>query len=126
MAKVLLDTDVVIEIMRGNQVVIDNMKSLWRMGNVIFCSPVTVAEIYHSLRPKEVGKVEKFFRTAKCLPITKEVGEKAGKYLARYHKSHSVELGDALVAAVCFSNKTLLYTLNKKHYPMKDVGSVRI
>ena len=121
MAKVLVDTDVIIEIMRGNQDVIENVKAFWRRGDVIFCCPVATAEVYHGLRPKETGKAEEFFRTIECLSITKEAGEKAGEYLAKYHKSHNVELGDALVAAVCFLNKTLLYTLNKKHYPMRDI-----
>jgi predicted nucleic acid-binding protein len=121
MANVLIDTDIVIEIMRSNQSVIEDVKNLWQRGNMLFCSPVTVAEVYHGLRPEEVNNAEQFFRTIRCLPVTKEVGEKAGEYLSKYHKSNGVELGDALIAAVCFLNKTSLYTLNKKHYPMGDI-----
>ena len=121
MAKVLIDTDVVIEILRGTQDIIKVVKTFWRNGDVVFCCPVTIAEVYHGLLQNEIGETERFFRSIECLPITKETGVKAGEYLAKYHKSHSVELGDALIAAVCFSNKTLLYTLNKKHYPMKDI-----
>jgi len=126
MAKVLIDTDIVIEIMRGKQSIIKNIKTLWHRGNVIFCCPVTIAEVYHGVRPNEIGKIDEFFRTIECLPITKEAGEKAGEYLAKYHKSHSVELGDALVSSVCFLNKMLLYTLNSKHYPMEDIEFVII
>jgi predicted nucleic acid-binding protein len=36
-------------------------------------------------------------------------------------KSHSVELGDALIAACASSEGLKLWTLNKKHYPMKDI-----
>ena len=119
-----MDTDVVIEVLRGSQGIIKVVKALWKNGDVIFCCPVTIAEVYHGLRPDEVGETDKFFRSIECLPITKEIGVKAGEYLAKYHKSHSVESGDALVAAVCFSNRTLLYTLNRKHYPMKDIKIV--
>ena len=121
MANVLIDTDIVIEVMRSNQSVIEDVKNLWQRGNVLFCSPVTVAEVYHGLRSDEVNKVEQFFRTIRCLPVTKEVGEKAGEYLSKYHKSNGVELGDALIAAASFFNKTSLYTLNNKHYPMGDI-----
>ena len=37
-------------------------------------------------------------------------------------KSHSVELGDALIAACASSTDLKLWTLNKKHYPMKDIA----
>ncbi len=124
MAKILVDTDVVIEVMKGKQKIAENMKALWRRGNAIFCCPITVAEVYHGLRIEEMGAAEGFFTAVKCLPITEEAGRKAGEYLAKYHKSYGVELGDALVAAACFLNKALLYTINKKHYPMKDIRMV--
>jgi predicted nucleic acid-binding protein len=124
MAKVLVDTDVVIEVLRGTQDVIRTVRALWKKGNAIFCCPITIAEVYHGLRPDEMGETDRFFRSIECLPITKEAGAKAGEYLDKYHKTHGVELGDDLVAAVCFSNKTRLYTLNKKHYPMKDIRMV--
>ena len=124
MASVLLDTDVVIEMMKGNRTVIERVKSLSGGGDAVFCSPVTVAEVYHGLRPAEVGNVEHFFRAVECVPLTRSAGEKAGEYLSRYHKSHGVELGDALVAAVCFLSKASLYTLNRKHYPMRDIATV--
>ena len=83
MAKIVVDTDIVIEIMRDSQDVIENVKTFWRKGDVIFCSPITIAEVYHGLRPKEIGRAEEFFRTIECLPVTKEAGEKAGEYLAK-------------------------------------------
>ena len=65
--------------------------------------------------------MEGFFAACRSLPITDEVGERAGRYLAAYHKSHGVELGDALVAASAHVYKARLFTLNVKHDPMKDV-----
>jgi len=49
------------------------------------------------------------------------MGKKAGEYLQSYAKSHGLELGDALIAASAHITNVPLWTLNKKHYPMKDI-----
>ena len=38
-----------------------------------------------------------------------------------YSRSHGLELADALVAAAAHVNGISLWTLNKRHYPMRDV-----
>src|SRR5712692_5043563 len=40
------------------------------------------------------------------------------RYLARYAKSHGVEIADALVAAAAAVSGLRLWTLNRKLYPM--------
>jgi len=46
---------------------------------------------------------------------------KAGDYLRQFHRSHSLELGDALIAATASIHLLRLWTRNRKHYPMKDI-----
>ena len=50
-----------------------------------------------------------------------EVGRRAGSYLARYARSHGLEIGDALVAAAASTTGLRLWTLNRRDYPMPDV-----
>ncbi len=38
-----------------------------------------------------------------------------------YRASHSTEVADALIAATARVAVLPLWTLNKKHYPMKDI-----
>ena len=45
-----------------------------------------------------------------------------GAYLHRYGRSHGVEIADALVAADAVGSGLRLWTLNRKHYPMPEVG----
>ena len=40
-------------------------------------------------------------------------------------KSHSLSIGDALIAATCCEMGLTLVTRNIKHYPMKDIGVVK-
>ncbi|TET12092.1 type II toxin-antitoxin system VapC family toxin [Candidatus Aerophobetes bacterium] len=117
----LLDTDVLIEVLRGKTKVARYLKALYEKGNVICYSPVTKAEIYCGIRPGEDKKTAALFAQLECLPIHSEVGEKAGYYMKMYRKSHNVQLGDALIAATASWVGTHLFTLNDKHYPMTDI-----
>jgi predicted nucleic acid-binding protein len=62
-----------------------------------------------------------FFETRGEVLIDATIGRRAGSYLARYARSHGVELADALVAAAAATSGLHLWTLNRKHYPMPDV-----
>jgi predicted nucleic acid-binding protein len=42
--------------------------------------------------------------------------------LRRYRKSHGVELADALIAATAVAHSAMLWTRNRKHYPMKELA----
>jgi len=117
----LLDTDVLIEVLRGKTKVVRHLKALHEKGNVIYYSPVTKAEIYYGIRPGEDKKTAALFAQLECLPIHTEVGEKAGHYMKMYRKSHNVQLGDALIAATASCAGAHLSTFNAKHYPMMDI-----
>lgn len=121
MSGVLIDTDVVIECLRNNKNVIAELLKLYDDGSIIYYSPVTICEIYCGIREGEAEIVENFFDQLESLPVTDKIGEKAGRYQNVYRKSHSLELGDALIAATANINQLLLYTFNRKHYPMGDV-----
>jgi predicted nucleic acid-binding protein len=48
-------------------------------------------------------------------------GRHAGGYLARYARSHGLELADALIAAAAATSGLRLWTLNRRRYPMRDL-----
>jgi hypothetical protein len=85
------------------------------------CSPVSVCELWHGVRPAEVAALEALFASLICVPVDAEVGRRAGDYLKRYAKSHSLEIADGLIAATATVHKAALWTRNRKHYPMRDI-----
>lgn len=118
---VIVDSDVIIEFLRGNAKIHKGFAGLIDgKARICFCA-VSSAEVYAGMRPAEEKKVSAFFSALERLPIDHETGVKAGEYLRTYHKSHHVELGDALIAAAASVNRVALWTLNRKHYPMPDV-----
>lgn len=121
MKKVLLDSDIIIECLRNNKKVIKRLKELRDTGNLLLHTPVSLAEIYAGIRKGEEEQIAKFFSNLNLISIDEKVGVKAGEYLHLYAKSHNVEIADALIAAAAFSEKSALYTNNRKHYPMTDI-----
>jgi predicted nucleic acid-binding protein len=114
--QLLIDTDVVIDFLRGQKQAVTLFKS---EADKICFSSITVAEIGAGIRDlHEAAEVDLLFSTFPVHSATKEVAQLAGKYVRQYGKSFSVEIPDALIAATCSVNQTELQTLNVKHYPM--------
>lgn len=121
MAEILLDSGVIISWLRGYDPYAEIIPSLVAEGEVLAWTPVSVAEIYAGARRREEPQLENLFLVLEPLTLSAEIGQKAGHYLNAYSKSHGVELGDALVAATSYYFGIPLWTLNRKHYPMKDI-----
>jgi len=119
---VLIDSDILIEVSRArDKAILERWNELSVSDAVLLCSPVTVAEIWHGVRPGEQAILDALFGCLLCVPIDLEVGRRAGDYLRRHARSHKVELGDALIAATASIHQAALWTRNRKHYPMSDI-----
>ena len=117
----LLDSDVVIEVLRGREAIAAALSALEALGVPTFTCGVVVAEVFAGLRAGEEAATESFFSARGDVVIDGTTGRRAGSYLARYARSHSVHVADALVAAAAATAGFRLWTLNRKHYPMRDV-----
>jgi predicted nucleic acid-binding protein len=119
---VLIDSDINIEVTRWwNGVVIAQWHQLLESEDTAVCSPVTVAELWHGAKRGEHAALEELFTALICVPIDQHIGHIAGDYLRKYARSHSLELGDALIAATATIHDAALWTRNRKHYPMAGV-----
>jgi predicted nucleic acid-binding protein len=121
--KVLVDSDILIEVSRGrDEAVVERWTELGQSDAVIVCSPVTVAELWHGAWPREHKLLNDLFEILFCVPVDREIGRIAGEFLRQYRKSHRLELGDAIIAATASVHDTPLWTRNRKHYPMKELA----
>jgi predicted nucleic acid-binding protein len=118
---ILLDSDVIIEILRGNARIAGEMRRLRDEGVPTYCTAISWAEIYAGLRPGEETATEAFFQARGEVAIDAVTGRRAGAYLLRYVRSHGVAIADALIAAAAATTGLRLWTLNRRHYPMDDV-----
>jgi predicted nucleic acid-binding protein len=119
---VLVDSDILIEVTRGrDKDVLARWVDLSESDADVAYSPVSLAELWAGALPQEHAALTSLFLALTCVPIDKETGRQAGDYLRRYKKSHGVDLGDALIAASAVAHNAMLWTRNRKHFPMKEV-----
>lgn len=97
------------------------VRALESGGVPTYCSAIAWAEVYAGLRPGEEPLTRAFFDARGEAVLDARTGRRAGAYLARYGRSHGVEIADALVAAAAATSGLHLWTLNRKHYPMPDL-----
>ena len=113
----LIDTDVMIWYMRGNDkaaVILENLTN-------IMLSAVTYMELVQGMRNKaELSSLEATLSTwnATIVPINEDISNHASILVKQYFHSHSVSLADALVAATALQYQLPLLTANDKHYKM--------
>ena len=118
---VVLDSDVIIEILRRHAGTLQAAIALEESGVPTFCTAISWAEIFAGVRRGEEAVTRAFFEARGEVVLDGKIGRQAGDYLARYGKSHRVEIADALIAAAAATSGLRLWTLNRKHYPMQDL-----
>jgi len=125
-AKYLLDSDVIIEWLRGDESVVAWIEEHDRRGDFLGWTPISIAEIYAGLREREEVVLSDLMDILHCLEIDQQVGRKAGLYRAKFGPSHGVEIADALIAAAAHLYGMTLCSRNLKHYPMRDLKKLRV
>ena len=119
MKPVLVDTDVLINFLRGKPKAKEFLLAQLDSGPIL-CSVITVAEIFAGMRPHEQEKTRELLDNLEIIPVTRAIAEKAGLYKGGI-KSHSLELDDCIIAATAHLWKATLVTGNDRHYPMDDI-----
>lgn len=110
----------IIEFLRGSAEIDAAMAELEDGGVPTYCTAVSWAEVYAGLRPGEGPLTDDFFQ-ARGVILDARAGRQAGAYLARHARSHGLGIADALIASAAATAGLRLWTLNRRHYPMKDV-----
>jgi predicted nucleic acid-binding protein len=113
----ILDSDVLIEILRNNARTARWVAAQASAGEALRFSPVSRAEIGAGMRVGEEKGIASLFAGLHGLTVDTSTGELAGERLRRYGRSHGVELGDALIGASAVQYGEGLATFNRRHYP---------
>ena len=112
---VLMDTDVLIWYLRGNEEAYKLIHSLPH----ICISSVTYMELVQGMRNKdELRTLQKTLKqwNVKTIYVNEEISAKALFFVEEYFLSHSMQLADALIGATATMYGMTLITANDKHY----------
>lgn len=112
----LLDTDVLIDYLRGRKRAVEYLEGL---AATLLVSAITVAELSAGLRGEaEERALESFLLAFLVVPVDGETARLGGAFRRRYGPSHGTGLADALIAATAQLQSATLVSLNTKHFPM--------
>jgi predicted nucleic acid-binding protein len=112
---VLMDTDVLIWYMRGNEKAYDAIET----SNSFSISVVTYMELVQGMKnKKELISLRQALQgwNTKILYISEEISAKAMFFVEQHFLSHSMELADALLGATAITHGLPILTGNDKHY----------
>lgn len=117
----IIDTDVLIWYMRGNE---KAYKAIEKAEN-FFMSVITYIELVQGMRnKKELNSLRKAIHiwNAKVLYISEDISSKAIFYVEQHFLSNSLQLADALISATAVAYALPILTGNDKHYRIvKDI-----
>lgn len=120
MVKFLLDSDVIIEFLRGKPQTISLINKL--KDEEIGCSVLTLIEVKRGLFGKQEKVAEHLFRAMKIYPVTEKIGDIAVEFIKEWRKrGKTLQLIDTTIAATSVLNDLTLVTYNKRDYPMKEL-----
>jgi predicted nucleic acid-binding protein len=118
----LIDTNILIEILRGNE---ELRKDLEKKKDQAYLSFVTAGEIIQGARnKKELNLIEDFMETWEIDWGSRKIQERSLKILKNINLKNNLGLLDALIAATALENKSTLVTLNHRHF--KDIENLKV
>ncbi len=124
-ASLLLDSDILIDHLRKEQKALDYLQQEIDAGSLLFISVVSRTEIFSGVRKGEEETIQGLFDLLTPVDVDVAIADRAGEYLKKYSKSHSVTIGDAIIASTAREMGGTLVTRNLKHYPMKDLKIIK-
>lgn len=112
---ILCDTNILIEVYKGNTLIIEAIKQIGQENIAI--SDVTCAELLYGARNKmELEIIRKDINKLTILSIQSEISRNAVQLVEKYSLSHKLSLPDALIASTAIFHNLDLYTLNIKDF----------
>jgi predicted nucleic acid-binding protein len=121
-AAVLLDTTVLIDLLRGRAGARNRLHALRLDGDEAWACAINIEEIARGLRAEERESASALLDGLRIAPLGREEGWRAGEWRRRY-ASRGVTLtqADCLIAAAALGARARLVTGNPKDFPMDEL-----
>ncbi len=120
----LLDTSILVDLLRGSKSAREWIDSLLESARAI--SVITAAELLAGCRNQsEQRAVERELDLYETVWVSEEISQEALEWYKRFHLSHRVGFLDCVIGATASQNGLQVATLNLKHFPFPDLQAKR-
>lgn len=122
MARFLLDTTVLIDVLRGRSAA-ERLLELSETSEVSFVCAVNIEEVFRGVRKEEVGSVRRLLEGLRVAPLGRVEGEAAGSWRQAFaDRGITLSQADCLVAAAAVGVGARLVTGSPKDFPMAGLA----
>jgi predicted nucleic acid-binding protein len=122
MAAILLDTTVLIDLLRGRDAAVEGVKRVKREGDVTYACAVNAEELFRGTRPQEEPFVARLLGGMLLAPLGFAEGALAGEWRRSFAtRGRTLAQADCLIAAAAVGIGARLATGNPKDFPMKEL-----
>lgn len=122
MSNVLLDSSVVIDLLRDREGAKRRLLEAQRAGDEVFTCAVVAAEVTFGLKSREREAASILFEGFQAAPLGVAEGRLAGWWRQRFaSKGKTLEQADCIIAAAAVGVGARLATGNPKDFPMKEL-----
>ncbi len=120
--RILADTSILIDLLRGRSQRRELFKRLTLEGHTFAVTAINLSEIYAGMWPQEREATQKLLAAFECLPIHCEIAQLAGGLRGTWaRKGVTLHLADTLIAAAAMHYRLALMTDNRKDFPMPEL-----
>jgi len=124
---ILLDTSIIIDCLRYRRGRREFLDQRVQEGDVMVCSVISVAEVYAGMIPSEAAATEDFLQGLECLEVGYRISRKAGELKYEWaRKGRTLDIPDAIIAAVALELELRLATDNQRDFPMQEMRFVTL
>jgi len=115
--RVILDTNILIEILKNNK---DTIKIVEQFS-LHYISEITKMELFYgAFNKQELKRLKKFVSLFELIPVNKSISNKASELIYTYAKSHNLTIPDGIIASTSIKLNIELFTYNIKDFHYID------
>jgi predicted nucleic acid-binding protein len=123
MAAVLLDTTVLIDILRGRPATVARLRGLRAAGDMPYTCAINAEEVVRGLRPSEEAEARRLLEGLLEAPLALVEGYRAGEWRRQFARhGKTLTQADCLIAASAVALGARLATGNPLDFPMADLA----
>ncbi len=127
MDRYLLDSDAVIDYLKGIASSVDLINDIHRRGGILCVCDIVIAEVYTGVRPQDQERTARILQSYHFLPTLEEMARQAGEWRYTYaRRGLTISTTDAIIAATAYGHLATVITGNTRDYPMPEVKLLQL
>jgi predicted nucleic acid-binding protein len=122
LAAILLDTTVVIDLLRGRAAALRRLTALRQANDTPYVCAINVEETVRGLKTREEAPARALFEGLRVAPLGAAEGRRAGEWRREFaRRGRTLAQADCLVGAAALSVGGRLATGNPRDFPMREL-----